>query len=346
MAVELPVIHSTHQSPAARRPRPRPPATPSPRALSSPAAASSGTARGAIAIAAGAVAGSIALIAFGADSLIEALAGIIVLWRFAPPAPTPRPPSAAPNSSSRSPSGCSPHTSPSTRPSRSPAATPREQPGRDRPLDHHPDRDAAARQRQSQRRPPAHSHAGHSESRQNMLCAYLSAALLDRLTSTPPSAGGGPTRSPRSSSPPSPPAKDARAGAARAAAPPTAAALTRPRPPHGAPAPPRGAPRLRLVASRAGALLRTQAHPNLLGRCRDQQPASIRSTRRRTASSPHASALLWRQFQETHTEFMRSLLVGVCWLMKPCSAGSAERNRAAARGRERATLKRPGRPGA
>jgi divalent metal cation (Fe/Co/Zn/Cd) transporter len=37
----------------------------------------------AIAIAAGAVAGSIALIAFGADSLIESLAGIIVLWRFA-----------------------------------------------------------------------------------------------------------------------------------------------------------------------------------------------------------------------------------------------------------------------
>jgi divalent metal cation (Fe/Co/Zn/Cd) transporter len=37
----------------------------------------------AIAILAGAVAGSIALIAFGADSLIEVLAGIIVLWRFA-----------------------------------------------------------------------------------------------------------------------------------------------------------------------------------------------------------------------------------------------------------------------
>jgi divalent metal cation (Fe/Co/Zn/Cd) transporter len=37
----------------------------------------------AIAIAAGAIAGSVALIAFGADSLIEALAGIIVLWRFA-----------------------------------------------------------------------------------------------------------------------------------------------------------------------------------------------------------------------------------------------------------------------
>lgn len=36
----------------------------------------------AVAIATSAVAGSIALIAFGTDSLIEALAGIIVLWRF------------------------------------------------------------------------------------------------------------------------------------------------------------------------------------------------------------------------------------------------------------------------
>jgi divalent metal cation (Fe/Co/Zn/Cd) transporter len=36
----------------------------------------------AVAIGAGIVAGSIALIGFGADSLIEALAGIVVLWRF------------------------------------------------------------------------------------------------------------------------------------------------------------------------------------------------------------------------------------------------------------------------
>ena len=36
----------------------------------------------AVAIGAGVAAGSVALIAFGADSLIEALAGIIVLWRF------------------------------------------------------------------------------------------------------------------------------------------------------------------------------------------------------------------------------------------------------------------------
>jgi hypothetical protein len=37
----------------------------------------------AIAVGAGVVAGSIALIGFGADSLIESLAGLILLWRFA-----------------------------------------------------------------------------------------------------------------------------------------------------------------------------------------------------------------------------------------------------------------------
>jgi divalent metal cation (Fe/Co/Zn/Cd) transporter len=36
----------------------------------------------AVAIGAGVAAGSVALVAFGADSLIEALAGIVVLWRF------------------------------------------------------------------------------------------------------------------------------------------------------------------------------------------------------------------------------------------------------------------------
>ena len=39
----------------------------------------------AIALAAGIAAGSITLIGFGADSLIEALAGGIVLWRRTPP---------------------------------------------------------------------------------------------------------------------------------------------------------------------------------------------------------------------------------------------------------------------
>ena len=37
----------------------------------------------AIAVGAGVAAGSIALVAFGADSLIEALAGFIIVWRFA-----------------------------------------------------------------------------------------------------------------------------------------------------------------------------------------------------------------------------------------------------------------------
>src|SRR5919202_2863290 len=39
----------------------------------------------AIAVAAGIVAGSIALIGFGADSLIESVAGFVLLWRFAAP---------------------------------------------------------------------------------------------------------------------------------------------------------------------------------------------------------------------------------------------------------------------
>jgi divalent metal cation (Fe/Co/Zn/Cd) transporter len=37
----------------------------------------------AVAVGAGIVAGSIALVGFGADSLVESLAGIILLWRFA-----------------------------------------------------------------------------------------------------------------------------------------------------------------------------------------------------------------------------------------------------------------------
>src|SRR3954471_23340168 len=40
-------------------------------------------AEAAIAIAAGAAAGSIALIGFGANSVVESVAGFIVLWRFA-----------------------------------------------------------------------------------------------------------------------------------------------------------------------------------------------------------------------------------------------------------------------
>jgi divalent metal cation (Fe/Co/Zn/Cd) transporter len=83
MAVQLPVIHST---PTESRPGLDP--GPERRGLQARARrlARLGLAwhgvEAAVAIGAGVVAGSVALIAFGADSLIEALAGIVVLWRF------------------------------------------------------------------------------------------------------------------------------------------------------------------------------------------------------------------------------------------------------------------------
>jgi divalent metal cation (Fe/Co/Zn/Cd) transporter len=84
MAVELPVIHSTPSSD--KHPRGDDPdrarLIARARLLARGGLVWHGV-EAAVAIAAGAVAGSVALIAFGADSLIEALAGIIVLWRFA-----------------------------------------------------------------------------------------------------------------------------------------------------------------------------------------------------------------------------------------------------------------------
>ena len=74
------------------------------------------TAEGAIAITAALLAGSVALLGFGLDSAIEALASVIVIWRFTGIAPTlTSTPSDAPNASSRSASSCSPPTSPKTR---------------------------------------------------------------------------------------------------------------------------------------------------------------------------------------------------------------------------------------
>jgi len=183
MAVELPVIHST---PSPERPAARDPGRERLQARARLLARGGLVWHGieaAIAIAAGAVAGSIALIAFGADSLIEALAGIIVLWRF----------NAARADSQHAErraqqliaitfwllaayvtvdatiallSGDHPASSPVgiglsiitliAMPLLANAKA------------------SVARQ--------LNSHAGHSESRQNMLCAYLSAALLIGLT--------------------------------------------------------------------------------------------------------------------------------------------------------------------
>jgi divalent metal cation (Fe/Co/Zn/Cd) transporter len=79
MAVQLPVIQST---PAPKPPDPERERLQARARLLARAGLIWHGVEAAVAIAAGAVAGSIALIAFGADSLIEALAGIIVLWRF------------------------------------------------------------------------------------------------------------------------------------------------------------------------------------------------------------------------------------------------------------------------
>ena len=51
-----------------------------------------------IALVAGIAAGSIALIGFGFDSLIEGLAGFVIVWLFTGSRSSPRPPSAERNS--------------------------------------------------------------------------------------------------------------------------------------------------------------------------------------------------------------------------------------------------------
>jgi divalent metal cation (Fe/Co/Zn/Cd) transporter len=78
-AVQLPVIRST---PAPTPPSPERQRLQARARLLARAGLGWHAVEAGVAIAAGAVAGSIALIAFGADSLIESLAGIIVLWRF------------------------------------------------------------------------------------------------------------------------------------------------------------------------------------------------------------------------------------------------------------------------
>ncbi len=180
MAVELPVIHAT--------PAPTPPDTERERLVARARVLARGgliwhAIEAGVAIAAGAVAGSIALIAFGGDSLIEALAGIIVLWRFN----IARADSQTAERQAQQliaitfwllagyvtvdatialASGDHPASSPVgiglsivtliAMPLLANAKA------------------SVARQ--------LNSHAGHSESRQNMLCAYLSAALLVGLT--------------------------------------------------------------------------------------------------------------------------------------------------------------------
>ena len=183
MAIELPVIHS---APAPQR---APENDPDRERLVARARllARAGLVwhgiEAAVAIAAGAVAGSIALIAFGADSLIEALAGIIVLWRFA---------------STRADSETAERRAQqliaitfwllaayvtvdatiALASGEHPASSPV---GIGLSIVTLIAMPLLARAKASVARELG-SHAGHSESRQNMLCAYLSAALLVGLT--------------------------------------------------------------------------------------------------------------------------------------------------------------------
>ena len=183
MAIELPVIHS---APAPRRAPENDPdrdrLVARARLLARAGLVWHGI-EAAVAIAAGAVAGSIALIAFGADSLIEALAGIIVLWRFA---------------STRADSETAERRAQqliaitfwllaayitidatiALASGEHPASSPVGIALSIVTLIAMP---LLARAKASVARELG-SHAGHSESRQNMLCAYLSAGLLVGLT--------------------------------------------------------------------------------------------------------------------------------------------------------------------
>ena len=137
----------------------------------------------AVAIIAGAIAGSIALIAFGADSLIEALAGIVVLWRFADR----RAESAHAERRAQQliaitfwllAAYVTVEATITLLTAEHPAASPVGIGLSIVTLIAMPLL-ANAKAKVARR---LDSHAGHSESRQNMLCAYLSAALLIGLT--------------------------------------------------------------------------------------------------------------------------------------------------------------------
>ena len=95
------------------------------------------------------------------------------------------------------------------------------------------------------------------------------------------------------------------------------------------------APRLRLVASRVGAILRTQAHLDLLGRCRAQR-RHLSAPPDETASPLPATCAVWKQFQITHSRCMFLVLLdwGSGWLTSAGKAPAwpAARNRTPCRG--------------
>ena len=179
------------------------------------------TAEGAIAITAALLAGSVALLGFGLDSAIEALASIIVIWRFTGIAPTltrRRTTRRATRRDQLLPAR------PLHRPGRDPRPDRRRAPphqlARDRPVDLQHHRHApvsatpstASASAWDRARPPAKAPKTCSAPTSPPACSPAS-------RSTPRSASGGPTPPSRSPSPPSPSTKAAKPGKAKAAAP-------------------------------------------------------------------------------------------------------------------------------
>jgi len=184
--------------------------------------------KAAVAVSAGIVAGSIALAGFGADSLVESLAGIILLWRFA----AARTSSEAAERRAQKLIGLSFYLI---------AAYVAFEVVRSLFVGAQPEASwigiglatltlaimpplAIAKARVGEK---LGSSATKSEGRQNMLCAYLPRHFSSGWAPTCSSACGGPTQPPRSSSPASPSRRAVNLGAARAAAPrPSSPAIT------------------------------------------------------------------------------------------------------------------------
>ena len=218
------------------------------------------TAEGAIAITAALLAGSVALLGFGLDSAIEALASVIVIWRFTgsrrlshrrrTTRRTPRRDQLLP-------------TRPVHRARRDPRPDRRRAPphqlARDRPLDLQHHRHAPSSATPSTASASAWAPAPPPAKAPKTCSAPTSPpACSPASRSTPPSASGGPIPPSRSPSPPSPSKKAAKPGKAKAAAPPRPSLASRALPATRTAAPKRSAPSDQ-AANPRGAYLPTKA---------------------------------------------------------------------------------------
>ena len=156
-------------------------------------------AEGAIALVAGVLAGSIALVAFGIDSAIEGFASLVIVWRFTAVACTRTRPSGGRRSSSPSSSSCSPRTSPPRRCTSSLPGGGRDELARHRPRDDQPSacRFSGSRSGGS----PTRSARSRPAAREPRTCSapISRARCFSGCSAIRCSASGGSIRSPRSS---------------------------------------------------------------------------------------------------------------------------------------------------